>query len=243
MTRLEASLLLFAAGTLACRRGSGDARQSAEEQGLARRIQGLQALLKDAEQHGGRVVRFEDVLIVVRQKLIQEVLDTSLPLERVVGDRFRIRLLAARVLLEDGFAPVELSGEASLKDQGDVRAEVAVFGGLDLVDLDPASGILRGRVRIFAIEARTTAVLGIGVPAERLVEDISREKLEVFAPLLSSIAIPVRLGREVVLPAIGPEGGVRIAEQSIPLSAVIADVKSFRQRLWISVETRTGAVP
>lgn len=234
-------IALALASLPACRRGRDEARLSAEEQNLARRIQGLEALIKDADEHGGRVIRFDDLLIVVRQKLIQEVLDSGLPLEREVGGRFRVRLTAARVLLEDGFAPVELRGEASLKNESRVRAEVTVFGGLDVVDLDPASGILTGRVRIYAVEARTTAVLGVSVPAERLVEDLSREKLEAFASLLSKVAIPVRLGSEITLPAIGPEGGVRIAEQRIPLSAVIQGVKSFRHRLWISVSARPGA--
>jgi hypothetical protein len=234
-------LPLLLANSLACRRATSEARLSAEEQNLARRIRGLEALAKDADQHGGRLIRFDDVLVVVRQKLIQEVLDSGLPLERDVAGRFHVRLQAAHVLLEDGFAPVQLSGEASLKGQGEVRAEISVYGGLDVVDLDPASGILTGRVRIYAVEARTTAVLGVSVPARRLVEQLSREKLEAFATLLSSIAIPVRLGSEVTLPAIGPQGGVRIEAQRIPLAAVIADVKSFRHRLWISVAVRAGA--
>lgn len=208
---------------------------------MQRRIKGLEAMLAASKKNGGRLVPFDQILVVIRQRLIQGVLDTALPIERVVGDKYRITASAAKVLLEDGFAIVELEGRASLVDQPDVRAEVKVYGALDVVDLDTASGSLRARVRVFAVEARSIQALGVGVPVEQLVEDLSNQQVETFAPLLSAIDIPVSVGEDITLPKMGPEGGVTIGEARIPLGAVVEEVKSFRHRLWISIRaTRTG---
>ncbi len=229
------------AASVACTRGESLARLSAEEQTLLRRIKGLEATLASAKRNGGHIVPFDQILVVVRQRLIQGVLDSALPLEQVVAQKYLIRATAAHVLLEDGFAIVELEGRASLVEQPDVLAEVKVYAALDVVDLDSESGSLRARVKVFAVEARSTQALGVSVPVEQLVEDLSRQQVEAFAPLLSAIDIPVKVGDDITLPAMGPEGGVTIGEARIPLGAVVEDVKSFRHRLWISIRaTRTG---
>lgn len=227
----------FLVGLAACARGPSAARQSAEEQNLQRRIKGLEAMLASADSADGRLVPFDQMLVVVRQRLIQSVLDSALPFEREVAGKYHVAVTAAKMLLEDGFAAVELQGRASLVNQRDVAAEVTVYGALDVVELDATSGSLRGRVRIFAVEARRIQALGFSVPVEELVENLSREQAQTFAPLLSAIDIPVRMGKDVTLPAMGPEGGVTIGEERIPLGAEVAAVRSFRHRLWISIKT------
>jgi len=194
-------------------------------------------MLASADSAGGRLVPFDQMLVVVKQRLIQSVLDSALPFDQDVAGKYHVAATSARVLLEDGFAAVELEGRASLLSQRDVVAEVGVYGALDVVELDAASGSLRGRVRIFAVEARRIRALGFSVPVERLVEKLSSEQTQTFAPLLSAIDIPVRMGEDVTLPAMGPEGGVTIGEERIPLGAEVAAVRSFRHRLWISIKT------
>jgi hypothetical protein len=242
-TALRRAAFTAALLACACSHRSNEARLSAEEENLQRRVRGLTAMLRELDANGGRLLRIEHVLVVVRQRLIQQVLDAGLPYERLVADRYRVRVAAARVLLEDGFATLDLDGRASLEDGSGAAAEIAVHGGLDVVDLDPASGVLRGRVKVYAVEAKRTQVMGVDVPAERLVEDLSKEKVEAFETLASSIEIPVRVASEVELPGIGPEGGVTIRPERIPVGAVIHDVKSFHHRLWISIRTSGVAVP
>src|SRR5438093_5019374 len=74
-----------------------------------------------------------------------------------------------------------------------------------------------------------------------MVEDLSRESVEAFNVLASSIEIPVRLQREVALPAVGPEGGVTIAAAAVPLRLAVVDVKAFHGRLWVSIDAAAGA--
>jgi len=111
-----------------------------------------------------------------------------------------------------------------------------VYGGLDVVELDPASGTLRGRVSVIAVDARRVDVLGMASHlAEDLVEDLGREKLDAYGDLVSRVDIPVRLERSVSLPAVGP-AEVSIDAATIPLRVAISDVKAFQGKLWVSVD-------
>jgi len=235
---LRATVALAVLLACGCRRPTA-ARVAAEEGVLERRRQGLEALTTEARKNSGRIVGLGDVLVVVRQELVQQVLDAALPFEQIVAGRFRVEARKARVRFEDGFGLIELLGRASLVDQPAAAAEVTLFGGLDMVELDERSGVLRGRIRVFALEARRVDVLGVGAPAERLVEDLGRAKLDEFSPLLSSIEIPVRFEGSVRIPALGPAGGVTIAAAEVPLGLAVQDVKSFRHRLWVTLKARS----
>jgi hypothetical protein len=212
-----------------------EARQAVEEAILDRRSEGLEALTAAARRNGGRIIGPEDILVVVGQELVQQVLDGAVPYERTIGDRFHVRVAQCSVRFEDGLALVQLDGRASLTAGGDVGAELTVYGGLDVVDLDAESGVLRARVHVFAVEAKRAGVLGLPTPAGRLAEEIGREKLESFSSLLSSVEIPVRLERAITLPAIGTESGVSIAATHVPLNLSVVEVRSFRRRLWVTI--------
>jgi hypothetical protein len=41
---------------------------------------------------------------------------------------------------------------------------MSVYGGLDVVELDPTSGVLRARVAVYAVEIPKADVLGIDEP-------------------------------------------------------------------------------
>ena len=117
----------------------------------------------------------------------------TLPFEQVILDRYRIRVSRAEVHFDDGFGLVRLDGEASFADQKDTEghAEVTVFGGLDVVALDPVSGVLRGSVKIIAVDARRVNVYGVrSFMVEDLVEQLGRERLDAFSALASAIEIP-----------------------------------------------------
>lgn len=224
----------------ACRRPPRG-RLTAEQAVAARQRRGLERLLAKAAE--GALLPSEEVLVVVDQRLVQDVLTASLPYERVIADKFRVRVATAGVTFDDGAAVVRMEGAASLAHGGPAgpSADVIVVGTLDIVELDPSSGILRGRVRIVAVDARRVDVLGVRAPAERLVEDLSRESVEAFNVLASSIEIPVRLEREVTLPAVGPAGGVSIAAAAVPVRLAVVDVKAFRGKLWVSIDGAAGA--
>ena len=91
------------------------------------------------------------------------------------------------------------------------------------------------------LHARRVDVVMSSHQAEGLVEELSRTRLEAFAALASSLEIPVRQQLEITIPAVGPEGPVRIAAASLPLRLRLLGVQAFHGKLWISMEASTGA--
>jgi hypothetical protein len=239
--RLSIVLLLAAAGSSACRLiHHHETAATAERAVLDRRRQGLAALTAAARR--GPLLPFDKVLVVADERLVRDVVAASLPFERVIGGRYRVRVTRAEVHFDDGFGLVQLVGDATFADRPaeEARADLTVYGGLDVVGLDPHTGRLRGEVKVIAVDARQVDVMGVpSAVVEHLVEDLGREKLEAFSALASRIEIPVQLEQEVTLPAVGP-GEVRIAAATIPLKVAVADVKAFRGKLWISVDVSTA---
>lgn len=239
---LLALALALAAGVIGCRRPPPE-RMTAEEAVLDRQQRGLTALLATAEQ--GPLMPFEGVLVTVDQALLQQIVSASIPYEQVVAGRYRIAITGAHVELADAFALVRLDGRASLADrpESQAAADVSVYGALDVVELDPQSNRLRGRVSLLALDARRVDVMGVrSAAAEQLVEELGRERLETFAALASSVEIPVRLESTVELPAVA-SGGVRIAPATLPVAARVLAVSAFRDRLWISIGAGVGEAP
>jgi hypothetical protein len=216
--------------TAACHPVAGTRRRPVEEILLERQEQGLKSLIAAAKE--GRLIPFDQVLVVVSQELVQSLIEATLPLEQVLAERYRVRAESVHVTFDDGFALVQLRGRASLVTDDQTQAEIDIYGGIDIVDLDPQSGILRGRVTILAVDTQHVNVIGVPTPVRRLVDDLGREQLKVFEPLLQSIEIPVKLEQNLQLPAVS-QSGVRIPEASLPLQAAVVDVKAFRGRLWI----------
>ena len=245
MTRSLAGLALSALVlAAACHRQTAT---SAEQAVLERRREGLAGLTAAARR--GALLPFDKMLVVADEGLVRQVIAATLPFERVILDRYRIQVSRAEVHFDDGFGLVRLDGEASFADRPEKEghAEVTVFGGLDVVALDPDSGVLRGSVKVIALDARRVNVYGLrSFMVEDLVEQLGRERLDAFSALASSIEIPVRLEGNVTLPAV-ELGEVRIAAATIPVRAAVADVKAFRGKLWVSVDisahTATPAPP
>jgi hypothetical protein len=238
LSRSIARLTLAAAVVLlpACRRQTAT---SAEQAVLERKREGLAALTAAARR--GSLLSFDKMLVVADEGLVRQVVAATLPFEQVILDRYRIRVSRAEVHFDDGFGLVRLDGEASFADRTETEghAEVTVFGGLDVVALDPASGVLRGSVKIIAVDARRVNVYGVrSFMVEDLVEQLGRERLDAFSALASAIEIPVRLEGSVTLPAVGP-GEVRIEAETVPVRASVADVKAFGGKLWVSVDIST----
>jgi hypothetical protein len=236
---------LLGLGLAACHAGHHhETVATAEEAVLRRQQQGLGDLLAAAER--GDLLPFDSVLVAVDQALVQRLLQATLPFERVIAGKYRVRVSGVEVKFEDGFGLVRLDGRASLADrpESEVFAEVGLYGALDVVELDRTTGTLRGSVSIIALDARAVSVLGATIPqAERLVEDFGREKLDAFGALASRLEIPVSVEGSLSLPAVGPEGGVRIEAATIPLRAAVSRVTAYRGRLWVSVQASTGTGP
>jgi len=237
--RNQLPLALLALAAVACR---SEGPPAAPEQAvLERRTEALRRLVAAAEQ--GPLVPLERVLVVVSEGLVKELLARAMPWDQVVSDRYRVRVAGADVSFEDGFALIRLDGRVSLVGalDSEVFAEVRVFASLDVVELAPESGVLRGRLALITFDARRVGLFGESEVGRELLDEFGRQRLEAFAALASSLDIPVRLEKAVEVPAVGPDGPVSIAAATVPIRVAVTDVNAFRGRLWISVDAAVGS--
>jgi hypothetical protein len=246
LTPLILLALLAAVLLLLPRNRDRDRAVSAPREAVLRRqVQGLETLLAAARQ--GELVRFEQVLVTLDEKLIRELLESAMPFERIVDDKYRIRVEGAQVHFHDGFALVELEGRASLagRDEKTAFAQIRVYGGLDVVGLDPESGVLRARVNVIGFEVPQVGVLGLTAPVRRIVERLADEPVQEFNVLASNLEVPVAVEPRVAIPAIEGEE-VRIASAVIPLRVAVEDVKVAAGKLWVAIGVELkaeGAAP
>jgi hypothetical protein len=212
---------------------------SIEETVLGQQGAALQTLVDAAER--GALVNFTEVLVVVDQRLVQELLRAALPIEGPIGG-FRVRLESADAAFEDGLALVHLTGKATLIESS-LSADLRVYGGLEVVSMDPQSGRLRCEVRVFGVEADRANLLGIDEPLRELAQALSHGGL---AALLRVVEIPVRIDDHLRLPAVDSKR-VRIRAAEVRVRAGVADVKAFGGKLWVALaeqpETGPETVP
>jgi hypothetical protein len=226
--RIAIALALAAITAATCHRAEPP---SSAELVLARRTQGVRTLIADAER--GKLLDFRELLVVVDQHLVQDLITYMTPFEREVGTLYRVRIDNATAEFEDGLALVRLDGRAALRGT-ETYVDLSVFGGVDILDLDADSGLLRARLTVFAVEVPAVRLAGQDAPARALAKTISRERVEAFADILPSVPIPVRLQHDVTLPAVNTDV-VKISETRVPIAATVFQVRVFRGKLWVTV--------
>ena len=178
----------------------------------------------------------DQAVVVIDQKFVESLLAALVPSERVVAERYRVRVERAKVSFEDGFAMVQLEGRASLAGaEDDVYADLTVYGDLDVLRMQPSPEVLQARINVVAVEARPMELPFAQDQAKDLVEELSKAKLEEFASLASSLQFPVRQQHMFAIPAVGPRGPVRIDAAAIPFHLSVLDVTAFHGKLWISM--------
>lgn len=203
-------------------------RLSAQETLLTRQNQALLELTAEAEK--GTLLNFKDILVVVDQSLIQDLLRAVTPMDADVGNGFHVRIDSAETAFGDGVALVRMTGIASL-DTSTVGAEVTVFGAIDAVQIDPASGVLRCNVAILGVEAQDAKALGRNDPMGRLTEALAHGGLSM---LLGGLEIPVRVENHLLIPAVASKR-LQIAAEQLPLTVGAQRIKVFGGKLWVFV--------
>jgi hypothetical protein len=173
------------------------------------------------------------MLLVVDQRLVQDVVSAVLPLEGEVGG-FRVRIEGAQAAFGDGLALLRLAGKASVVGKA-ASASMVVYGGLDVVEISPESGRLRGRVSVYSVEVKEADILG--VDERGLTRALAHDGLQA---LLHFVEVPIRFENTVVVPAVESRR-LRIPEMELPLDARIARVRVFGGKLWIEVAVSAGA--
>ena len=203
---------------------------------LARQNQELIKLSTAAEK--GTLLDFKGVLIVVDQVVVQDLLRAVTPLDADVGSGFHVQITSADAAFGDGVALVRLTGRASVGGAS-MGTEVTVFAAIDVVKLDPTSGILQCGVGILGVEAQNASALGRNDPMGRLTEALTNGGL---ALLLGSLEIPVSIEDRLEIPAVQSKR-LQIPAETLPLSVAAREVKVFAGRLWVFIDVALAPRP
>ncbi len=209
---------------------------SAQEAVLTRQNQELVKLASAAED--GTLLDFKGVLVVVDQMLVQDLLRAATPLEADVGNGFHVKIDTAEASFGDGVALVRLTGTASVGGAS-MGSPVTVFGAIDVVELDPESGVLQCAVSILGVDAQDVDALGRNDPVDRLTEALTQGGL---ALLLGSLEVPVSVENRLSIPAVDSKR-LHIAAENLPLTVAVKQVKVFGGKLWVFVDAALAPRP
>jgi hypothetical protein len=227
-----AGLSLFS--LVSCQRFRTPKRIAVQQVILERQQAGMRDLI--ATMRDSSLIPADQALVIIDQSLVRDLLTAAIPFEREIGNGMRIQVTSATVLFEDGLALVQLDGRAGLGTGEDVYADVSVFGHLHKVELAPEEGLLRASIEVIAYDEKKVNVMGMQPSVKQLLQDLEELGIAAFENLDYTIDIPVRLASVVRLPAIGGPGeDVHIPAASVPLNVSVANVKSFRGKLWITI--------
>jgi hypothetical protein len=230
------AILVLAFAQLRLMRLGRPPRMSAREALLSRQNQELAKLASAAEN--GALLDFESMLIVVDQALVRDLLRAVTPLEADVGSGVHMKIDSADASFEDGVALVSMTGTASVGGAS-VGSRVTVLAAIDVVELQPASGVLECRVSILGVDAPGTRALGHDDTVDRLTEALARGGLSL---LLGSLEIPVGVEDRLSIPAVESKR-LQIAAVNLPLRIAVRQVKAFGGRLWVYVDAALAPSP
>ena len=232
------ALLLAAAVLTGCGdSGAGRARYHAREAVLRREIQGLKDVIAETEQ-GKPLLPEGHLVVAVHERLVGELLRAGLPQEADV-DRYRVRVERAEVSFRGKYSLVTLDGSVSVRGRPSLSGAIRVFGGLDRLELDPATGTLRARVGIDYVDVERAAGLE-DLLGGRMLEQVGEKGRETLRALLPPIEIPVRLEPNLSFDEVS-QGPVAIQGARLPLQVTVSQVLALGGRLWVSLEARPGA--
>lgn len=229
----------IAALALGCRDDEARvARVRAEKLLLERQIAGLKDLVAAAEAK--TLLKSEQLLVGADEATVQGLIAATLPQERVVANRFRLRLERVEARFRASQGLVVLQGRASPAGSSDTFVDVTLEGGLDDIVVRPSSGTLVGRVAVYHLRVERAAAAGAEGPAIRaLAEALGRERLDALSELVPPVEIPIRLEESIGFEGF-EEGPVTAGAGALPMRASVARVLALAGRLWVVLDVGAG---
>ena len=236
--RVFFSIALLALGG-ACRRDEARAaRVRAEKALLERQIEGLRELVVAAQAR--TLLKSEQFLIGADEATVQGLIAATLPQERVIANRFRVRLERAEARFRSSQGVVVLKGRASPVQSADTFVDLTLEGALDDVVIDQRSGTLVAKIAIYHLEVQRAAAAGAeGSAIRALAEALGRERLDELSELVPPLQIPIRLEQSIAFDGF-EEGPVSAGAGTLPVTASVARVLALAGRLWVVLDVGAG---
>jgi hypothetical protein len=232
---LAAALAITAARYWVLREtGSPRSLADAELSQGARRNAALSAYAARGEL--GSLVPQSDAILAIHEAFLQRVIDRSLPFHQHFEDgRYVARLDSAAVRLESGLAMVTLSGRGMVagQEESSLYADLSLRGLMSITKVDHESGTLVANLVITEVSARQSRPEELQTLLNPVVRFFGRLKAEDWNRNRQQVHLPLRIDREIVLPAI--DGDVSIPESRIPVSVGISAVTTLEGRMALSL--------
>lgn len=225
-----AALTAVAAGGLLLSACVGGSIRDGREAALEAELRALEDYLRP---EAAPPSAFQDVLLVVREPLVEGLIRSVLPLEATV-EGLLLRVDSAEVDFRPGLAVVRLDTRVSPARASGVSAQVNLLGSFEIRPFPEEGQRLTARVRLFGLDTRDVRLGALSPPAERLVNELARSRAEELNALLDSIEIPVRLVEVIELPAV-EEDQVTIPAARLSVRFELASVRVLEEGILISL--------
>jgi hypothetical protein len=239
MHRVQLSLLAAALLCGACR--EADPRRDTirgEKVMLQKEIDGLNTLIGALQR--GTLTRGDQMLVGADEETVQRLIAATLPIERVIAKRFRIRLEKAQVQFRGNQGLVTLSGRASAEDAPGTFVDVVLKGALNDLAVQRDSGRLTGRVAIYTLEVQRAAAMGAENRAIReLAKALGQARVESLSDLGPTVVIPIRLHEDIELHGLDEEP-VSASPGSLHVQLSVSKVIAVSGRLWVMLDVVAG---
>jgi hypothetical protein len=234
--RAAAALVLAVAlGGCDARKFEGGGALRAQRIVLERAVLGLRETLARMEQ-GEPVLAEDDVAIAIDETPLRNLVRSQLPFETVAG-KFRIVLKHADVGFT-GAPTIKLRGAVTREGVVDIEAAVEVIGTIAKIEIDPETSTLRATISVDHLQLEKAAGIE-SLLSGATMDELARALRLGISGKLPVINIPVRIEREVDLPAV-TEGPVRVAGARMAIDASVDRIFAGRGRLWIGIRLKPG---
>src|SRR5262249_38490179 len=210
----------------------GSARARAQLRQLEGEIAEMGRLIEKARR--GELVTDRQIAIGVSDGLIERLLSASLPPERVLAGRLRIRVERIVPFFRGGRAFIVFRTRVSSTDVPNARAEVELRGGLKQLRLENGRFAARVALLSFTVVRSFAGELGRGV-----VEEAVHANLDALEAWVPPVEIPVLLQEGIEFAGLRA-GPVRVRPGRLPLRLSLSHVVAIQEHLWLLVQSEVG---
>jgi predicted transcriptional regulator len=232
--RLVSSLLVGLVALAGCgpRDSPEAARARVRKAFLEKQIAGLHELVAKAER--GEVVTTDQIAISVDEGVANELLNASLPQERMIGGKLRVRIDAVEAFFRGTQSILAFRARATSDGLQGAYADLELAGGLS--ELSLRDGRLSAKV---SLEHFSVLKASVGPLAQGVVEHLVRDNLGILADAVPPFEIPVRLDQTIRIGGF-KEGPVSAAGGQLPLTLAVSQVLQINRKLWVLIDAKAG---
>ena len=180
------------------------------------------------------------MLVGADEATVERLIAATLPQERIVSKRFRVRIEKAHVRFRGNQSVVTLAGRASAVSAPGTFVDVILKGGLSDLIVQRDSGALNTKVSIYTLEVQRAAAIGQENRAVReLAKALGQARVDSLSELGPTVVIPIRLHEDIPLSGLD-DGPVRAAPGRLHIQLTVSKVIAVSGRLWVILDVVAG---